>query len=161
MTHLPPIQDRPSPLAGEGLGRGGRSAAWQASALRKAKHMRGEPTETEHRLWQIVRGKRLAGWKFRRQVRLGAYTPDFVCHRAKLIVEVDGGHHCEEDDGDRDSWLKSQGYRVLRFWNNDIFENEEGVLKAILSALEAPAAASSRNGRPPLPNPSPTRGEGR
>ena len=150
----------PSPLVGEGLGRGGRSAAEQASALGKAKHMRSNPTPAEHRLWQIVRAKRLDGWKFRRQVRIGRYTPDFVCHRARLIVEVDGGRHCEEEDGHRDAWLRGQGFQILRFWNNDIFNNEEGVLTTVLSALEASAAASSRNGRTPLPNPSPTRGEG-
>jgi very-short-patch-repair endonuclease len=150
----------PSPLVGEGLGRGGRSAAQQASALRKAKHMRSAPTPAEHRLWQIVRAKRLEGWKFRRQAPIGPYMPDFVCHSAKLVVEVDGGHHCEEDDGKRDGWLRSQGFRILRFWNNDIFDNEEGVLTVILAALEASAAASSRGGRTPLPSPSPTRGEG-
>ena len=164
----------PSPLVGEGLGRGGRSTAQQASALRHAKQMRRNPTDTEHRLWQIVRAKRLAGWKFRRQDRLGAYVPDFVCHAAKLIVEVDGGHHCQERDEGRDLWLESQGFRILRFWNNDIFENEEGVLTVILAALEASNAASSRDGRSPLPNPCgpglspgqalagphPTRGEG-
>ncbi|HEY0011402.1 MAG TPA: DUF559 domain-containing protein [Allosphingosinicella sp.] len=150
----------PSPLVGEGLGRGGRSAAQQASALGKAKQMRSNPTPAEHRLWQIVRAKRLDGWKFRRQARIGRYTPDFVCHGAKLIVEVDGGHHCEEEDGFRDAWLRGEGFRILRFWNNDIFNNEEGVLTTILSALEASAPASSRGERTPLPNPSPTRGKG-
>jgi very-short-patch-repair endonuclease len=91
---------------------------------------------------------------------MGAYRPDFVCHAAKLIVEADGGHHGVERDGDRDAWLASQGFRTLRFWNDDTFNNEEGVLAVILSALEASAAASSRDGRTPLPNPSPTRGEG-
>ncbi|WP_243444735.1 endonuclease domain-containing protein [Sphingosinicella humi] len=122
--------------------------------------MRSHPTDAEHRLWQILRAKRLAGWKFRRQPPIGPYTPDFVCHAAKLIVEADGGQHSEEKDGRRDAWLKSEGFRILRFWNNDIFNNEEGVLTAILSALEASDAASSRDGRTPLPNPSPTRGEG-
>lgn len=153
-------ESSPSPLCGGGVGERGRSAAQRASALRKAKQMRSEPTETEHRLWQILRARRLDGWKFRRQARIGRYTPDFVCHGARLIVEVDGGHHSPEKDRARDEWLLSQGFRVLRFWDNDIFTNEEGVLTAILSALEASAAASSRDGRPPLPNPSPTRGEG-
>jgi very-short-patch-repair endonuclease len=77
-----------------------------------------------------------------------------------LVIEADGGQHGGEGDARRDAWFASQGYRVLRFWNNDIFNNEEGVLTIILSALEASAAASSRDGRAPLPNPSPTRGEG-
>jgi very-short-patch-repair endonuclease len=151
----------PSPLAGEGLGRGGRSTAQQASALRNAKLMRRNPTDAEHRLWQILRAKRLAGWKFRRQAPLGRYIADFVCHAAKLIVEADGGQHGGSADSARDAWLRADGYRILRFWNNDILTNEEGVLTAILSALEATAAASSRDGRSPLPNPSPARGEGR
>jgi very-short-patch-repair endonuclease len=72
-----------------------------------------------------------------------------------LIVEADGGQHNETRDGTRDAWLKSQGFRILRFWNNDILKNQEGVLITILSALEASAAASSRGGRTPLPNPLP------
>jgi very-short-patch-repair endonuclease len=100
--------------------------------------MRSHPTDTEHRLWQILRAKRLAGWKFRRQPPIGRYRPDFVCHGAKLIVEVDGGHHCQEDDGQRDEWLRSQGFRILRFWNNDVFENEEGVLIVIPAAPLSP-----------------------
>ncbi len=150
----------PSPLAGEGLGRGGRSAEQRASALGAAKHSRLHPTDAEHRLWQLLRAKRLDGWKFRRQPPIGPYRPDFVCHAAKLIVEADGGHHCPGRDGTRDEWLRSQGFQILRFWNNDIFQNEEGVLITIMSALQASAAASSRDARPPLPNPSPTRGEG-
>lgn len=150
----------PSPLCGGGVGERGRSAAQRASALGRAKHMRSHPTDAEHRLWQILRAKRLEGWKFRRQPPIGPYTPDFVCHSAKLIIEADGGQHGDETDGRRDAWLKSQGFRVLRFWNNDIFNNEEGVLTTIFAALQAPAAASSRDGRTPLPNPSPTRGVG-
>ena len=150
----------PSPRSGRGVGERGRSAAQQSSALRKAKHMRSNPTDAEHRLWQILRAKRLEGWKFRRQPRMGRCTPDFACHAAKLIIEADGGQHGGSADASRDAWFQSQGYRVLRFWNNDIFDNEDGVLTIILAALEASAAASSRDGRTPLPNPSPTRGEG-
>jgi very-short-patch-repair endonuclease len=136
-----------------------RSAAQQASALGKAKHMRSNPTDAEHRLWQILRAKRLNGWKFRRQPRMGRCTPDFACHEAKLIVEADGGHHGGEADARRDAWFNSQGFGILRFWNNDIFNNEEGVLTVIMAALAASAAASSRDGRTPLSNLSPTRGE--
>jgi very-short-patch-repair endonuclease len=92
---------------------------------------------------------------------MGPFTPDVACHTARLIVEADGGQHGGPDDARRDAWFESQGYRVLRFWNNDIFNNEEGVLTAILSALQASVTASSRDGRAPLPNRSPTRGEGR
>jgi BirA family biotin operon repressor/biotin-[acetyl-CoA-carboxylase] ligase len=82
----------------------------------------------------LLRAKRLNGWKFRRQAPIGPYRPDFVCHAAGLIVEADGGQHNETRDGTRDAWLKSQGFRILRFWNNDILKNQEGVLITILSA---------------------------
>jgi len=113
--------------------------------------MRTEPTDAEHRLWQILRAHRFAGYKFRRQVPLDFYIADFVCFAERLIVELDGGQHAEsKSDPRRDAFLRAQGFRVLRIWNNDLFTNEEGVAELILSALRAP----------PLPNPSPARGEG-
>jgi very-short-patch-repair endonuclease len=112
--------------------------------------MRNEPTPAEHRLWQILRAKRLAGYKFKRQIPIDHYIVDFACLRNLLIIEADGGQHSEsETDFIRDSHLRAQGFRILRFWNNDIFENEQGVCDAILTALEAP-----------LPNPSPAEGRG-
>ncbi len=131
----------PSPTSGEGLGRG---------LLRdRARQLRKNATPAEQALWQALRAKRFAGWKFRRQYPIGIYIADLACAAARLIVEADGGQHGGEYDDRRDGWLKSQGWRVLRFWNNDIATNQEGVLTAILAALEGP-----------LPNPSPTRGEG-
>ena len=113
--------------------------------------MRSESTEAEHRLWQILRAKRFLGYKFRRQVALDFYIADFVCFAERLIIELDGGQHAESTtDQRRDAYLKSQGFRVLRIWNNDLFTNEEGVAELILAALRSP----------PLPNPSPARGEG-
>jgi very-short-patch-repair endonuclease len=111
--------------------------------------MRSAPTDAEHRLWQILRAKRLSGYKFKRQVPIDSYIADFVCLRARLIVEADGGQHGAETDAIRDHYLETQGFRVLHFWNNDIFTNEEGVISRILGALESP-----------LPNPSPARGRG-
>ena len=116
----------------------------------RAKAMRSEPTKAEHRLWQILRAKRLAGFKFKRQLPIDHYIVDFVCLRERLIVEADGGQHSGSvGDKRRDAYLKSQGFRVLRFWNNEIFENEEGVLTSILSALQSP-----------LPNLFPAEGRG-
>jgi very-short-patch-repair endonuclease len=113
--------------------------------------MRSQQTDAEHRLWQIVRAHRFAGYKFRRQVPLDFYIADFVCFARRLIVEVDGGQHAgSTSDEQRDTYLQKHGFRVLRIWNSDIFENEEGVAELILSALRSP----------PLPNPSPARGEG-
>jgi very-short-patch-repair endonuclease len=102
-------------------------------------------------LWQILRAKRLAGFKFKRQLPIDHYIADFVCVQRRLIVEADGGQHSESAaDAKRDAYLRAQGFRVLRFWNNDIFNNEEGVLTSILHALE----------RPLSPTPPPQRGEG-
>ncbi len=112
--------------------------------------MRREPTDAEAKLWSIVRAKRLAGWKFKRQEQIGDYIADFVCFDARLIVEADGSQHAESDDDERrDTYLTRQGFRVLRFWNDDILTNPDGVATALLAALETP-----------LPNPSPARGEG-
>jgi very-short-patch-repair endonuclease len=113
--------------------------------------MRSVPTDAEHWLWQLLRAHRFAGFKFRRQVPIDFYIADFVCPSARLIIELDGGQHAVGSaDERRDTYLETQGFRVLRIWNNDLFTNEEGVLEAILSALRSP----------PLPNPSPARGEG-
>ena len=112
--------------------------------------MRTEPTEAERRLWSILRGRRLGGWKFKRQEQIGDYIVDFVCFNARLIVEADGSQHADSaGDAARDAYLVSQGFHVLRIWNNEILSNLEGVSTAILAALE-----------PPLPNPSPAGGEG-
>jgi len=144
----------PSPLAGEGkLSRSdSRERGRRIAKLRgRAKGMRSQSTDAEHRLWQLLRAHRFAGYKFRRQVPLDFYIADFVCFAARLIVELDGGQHAE-DPGDkrRDAYLRGQGFRILRFWNSDIFNNEEGVLTSVFAALQ----------QPPLPNPSPARGEG-
>jgi len=112
--------------------------------------MRSAPTPAEHRLWQILRGKRFDGYKFKRQLPIDNYIADFACLARRLIIEADGGQHGQDaPDGRRDAYLTGQGFRTLRFWNNDIFDNEEGVLTRILEALHSP-----------LPNPSPARGEG-
>ena len=112
--------------------------------------MRREATPAEHRLWQILRAKRLAGYKFKRQLPIDHYIVDFACPRQRLIIEADGGQHSESRyDFQRDAYLIQQGFRVLRFWNNDIFENEEGVLTSILDALQAPLPARLRRASPP------------
>jgi very-short-patch-repair endonuclease len=97
--------------------------------------MRSDPTEAERKLWQILRAKRLSGFKFKRQVPIDSFIVDFVCLRRRLIVEADGGQHGAEVDGRRDAYLKARGFRLLRFWNDDIFNNEEGVTLTILDAL--------------------------
>lgn len=126
-----------------------------------ARSMRKAPTEAERALWYILRAKRLGGWKWKRQQKLGEYIPDFVCFGARLIVEADGSQHVDsEHDAVRDAWLKSQGFRLLRLWNNDILNNPEGVATAILAALESVEAGIEPTPPHPSPRPSPARGEG-
>jgi very-short-patch-repair endonuclease len=155
----------PSPLAGEGgaraAGVGGRGvgpytpdhqlhARYQLMTERK-KTMRREPTEAEARLWSMLRAKRLGGTKWRNQVNFeDRYIADFVCFEHCLIVEADGGQHCDNSrDEQRDRWFEAHGFRVLRFWNNDILANSDGVASMILDALgTAPSPRSAPLSRP-------------
>jgi very-short-patch-repair endonuclease len=103
-----------------------------------ARHLRGNQTEAEIRLWSRLRRKQLEGFRFRRQHPMGPYVADFFCPDAKLIVEVDGSQHADSTtDPVRTRWLEERGYRVIRFWNNDVLGNTEGVLASILDALRA------------------------
>jgi very-short-patch-repair endonuclease len=122
---------------GGGYGRG--KVAIMASTL--ARRLRKNPTDAERRLWLRLRQKQLGGFRFRRQVPLGPYVADFVCQSEKLVIEVDGGQHSDkiEHDERRSAWLAANGYRVLRFWNNDVLGNTEGVLETILRTLEGRA----------------------
>ena len=117
-----------------------------------AKHLRQHMTDSENLLWRHLRARRLDGEKFRRQQPIGPYVVDFVHFGARLIVEADGGQHNEsQTDPLRDAWLRAQGFEVMRFWNNEIIGNPEGVLEAIIAAVAE---------RPLSPGPSPARGEG-
>jgi adenine-specific DNA-methyltransferase len=88
-------------------------------------------------LWTHLRNKQLDGFRFRRQQPMGPYIVDFYCSDAALVIEVDGGQHARNDvaDEQRSRWLESHGYRVVRFWNNDVLQNTEGVLLTIRDAL--------------------------
>jgi len=104
--------------------------------LKNARELRKNATDCERLLWLHLRAGRLQGFKFKRQQPLGNYIVDFVCFQTRLIVEADGGQHNEQIEYDtrRDNWLRSQGFNVLRFWNNDILANTEAVLATILKA---------------------------
>jgi very-short-patch-repair endonuclease len=130
-------------------------------ATSRARTMRKEMTDAERKLWFLLRSRRLGGAKFRRQAPIGPFIADFVCLSHKLIVEADGGQHYELNrDRERDRWLSHEGYKVVRYANNDILKNPEGVLSDLATKLEAPPhPVSARSAH--LDHPLPRRGEGK
>jgi very-short-patch-repair endonuclease len=107
-----------------------------------ARTLRQNLTDAERRLWSRLRRQQLEGFCFRRQASLGPYVVDFACFAARLVIEVDGGQHSwrSEQDAARRSWLEADGFHVMRFWNNEVFGNLEGVLEAIRRTLQNRAA---------------------
>lgn len=107
----------------------------------RVRELRVQSTEADKRLWRMLRAKQLAGYKFRRQEPIGPYIIDFVCYRPRLVIELDGGQHDATTqrayDAQRSAWLAAQDFQILRFWNNQLFDNEAGVLHEIRSALGA------------------------
>ena len=98
--------------------------------------LRSRQTDAERTLWFAVRDRRLSGFKFVRQEAIGPFIVDFVCRDKRLVVEVDGGQYADSaEDAARDAFLAGEGYRVMRFWNNDVLSNRDGVLTVILEAL--------------------------
>jgi very-short-patch-repair endonuclease len=94
-------------------------------------------TDAERKLWYALRDRRFEGFKFRRQVPIGNFIADFVCYEHRLVIEVDGGQHAESvQDQHRDRWFAANGFRVLRFWNNEVLSNLEGVMIALAEALK-------------------------
>ena len=105
-----------------------------------AKKLRINSTDTEKYLWKYLRGKQLTGFKFRRQHTIGRYIVDFVNLERRIIIELDGGQHLEnKKDKLRDKWLKERGYDVLRFWDNEVLMNVEGVLEVIKEKISSPS----------------------
>jgi very-short-patch-repair endonuclease len=145
---------KPSPLVGEG---GARSAPGEGAS--RARSLRRSMTDAERKLWFALRDRRLVGAKFRRQVPIGRFIADFACYEARLVIEADGGQHSGlPSDAHRDRWLATNGFKVLRFWNNDVLTNLDGVLERI---SEAVSQASPHPARASRGHPSPTRGEGK
>src|SRR5438067_10440515 len=104
-----------------------------------ARRLRKRATEAEMKLWRHLRRLPAVGSHFRRQVPIGPYVADFACMAARVVIEVDGSQHGEPpgavSDQERTMWLESQGYRVLRFWNNDVIRYPNGVMEAIYAAV--------------------------
>jgi 2-isopropylmalate synthase len=124
--------------------------------LDRARQMRREMTDAERKLWRILRNRAFAGVKFRRQFPIGNYIADFCCHEHRLIVELDGGQHAEQEAADalRSRFLAAEGFRVLRFWNEQVLTGSEFVLAEILAAINKIERAPSpvaRDARRPLP----------
>ena len=108
------------------------------ASVSRARRLRKQSTEAEKTLWRHLRNRQLAGYKFRRQAPLGKYVVDFLCYEQKLVIEIDGGQHqCRsKSDSERTNWLEGQGFRVVRFWNNQVLAETEAVLEAILRELQ-------------------------
>ena len=132
----------------------------EEKVLNNAKTLRTNQTEAEQRLWYHLRAHRFMDLKFKRQKPMGRYIVDFVCVERRLIIELDGGQHAEQVvyDQHRDAWLRSQGYTVLRFWNNEVMQQLEGVLEQIRLTLTLSPSPSPE--RSPSPQSSPASGRG-
>ena len=120
--------------------------------ITKARNLRVASTDVERVLWTHLRGRRLGNFKFRRQQPICGYIVDFACVETRLVIELDGGQHSEQvtQDAHRTAMLAKNGFRVMRFWNDEVLKNLEGVLEQILRQSEAP----------PSPQPSPASGRG-
>jgi very-short-patch-repair endonuclease len=119
-----------------------------------ARRLRKDSTGAEQKLWRYLRSRSLGGFKFVRQKAIGPYVVDFICREKRLVIEVDGSQHAENDgDAMRDRWLAERRYRVLRFWNNEVMENIEGVW--------AQSSPQRLRQRPLTPTLSPHAGRGR
>jgi len=107
--------------------------------ITKARTLRKNSTDAERLLWKHLRMRQLGAYKFRRQQPIGAFIVDFVCQKAKLIIELDGGQHTGqvEYDEKRSAWLQDHGYRILRFWNHDVLKMPDVVMSKILEQIEA------------------------
>ena len=128
----------PSPLVGEGPGERGKKHAMDKTQF--ARHLRATHTDVERLLWSRLRAHRFFGLKFKRQQPIGRYVVDFVCFEANLIIELDGGQHQDNvrHDQARDDWLRSQGFKLIRLWNNHLLQNLEGVLEHIAEHCQIP-----------------------
>ncbi len=163
MSAVPQARCNPSPLWGgvapkaPGWGMAMPHSAITKRTRNQARTLRRQPTDAERRLWSLLRSLKPLGLHFRRQAPIGVYIADFVWHAGKLVVELDGSQHAQARrayDDQRTAWLQSEGYRVLRFWNNDVLRSPNAVGEAILAATHMPVTAA----QDPTPSPSPQGG---
>jgi very-short-patch-repair endonuclease len=137
------VRSAPSPARGEGRGAVAASTLNRdKKTITRARTLRSRMTDAERKLWFALRDRRFARFKFRRQVPIGPFVADFVCFDARLVIEVDGGQHAESlRDQYRDRWFAVNRFRVLRFWNNDVLSNLEGVTVLLTQALKMARAS--------------------
>ena len=144
----------PSP-SGRGAGGEGGIPPIPPDILKHARSLRSKQTDAEQLLWGLVRDRRFAGKKFRRQHPIGRYTLDFYCHECRLAVEFDGGQHNDEETRSRDDmrsrFLREQGVRVVRFWNHDVFLQTESVLESLWDEVHGDVGYSDPSPQTPLP----------
>ncbi len=108
-------------------------------STQSAKNLRKQETDAERLIWSYLRAGKMDGLKFRRQQPVGPYIVDFACLDKNIIIEIDGGQHTENiKDETRDAWLADQGFKILRFWNNDVLKETDAVLESIRLALTPP-----------------------
>jgi very-short-patch-repair endonuclease len=101
-----------------------------------ARTLRNNPTDAEQRLWSHLRASQFCGEKFTRQCQIGGFIADFACRRLRLVIELDGGQHADSTiDAGRTEVIEAHGYRLIRFWNNDVLDNTEGVLTVIAQEI--------------------------
>jgi very-short-patch-repair endonuclease len=130
------VRSAPSPARGEGRNVGSRGTITKAKSIANARALRSRMTDAERKMWFALRDRRFAQFKFRRQAPIGPFVADFICFEARLVIEIDGGQHADSlADKRRDRWFADNKFRVLRFWNNEVFSNLEGVLTVIAEAL--------------------------
>ena len=127
------------------MDKGSRRPTMRSRALRR------EMTEAEHKLWACIRARKVAGVRFNTQFPIGPFVCDFVSRGAKLVIEVDGGQHAltEHEDAARTRFVESHGYRLIRFWNNDVLGNIEGVvaeIERVLADMPSPSPSREREG---------------
>lgn len=103
----------------------------------RARKLRNNPTEAEKKLWQALKESNL-GTKFRRQYPIGPYFADIVCKEKMVVIEIDGGQHNPLSDKNRTDYIEAKNYRIIRFWNNDVLGNIEGVMTQIINTLNTP-----------------------
>lgn len=123
------------------------------SQIEKSRQLRKNMTSQERKLWNIIRERRFFGYRFRRQFPISSYIVDFVCREKRIIIEIDGGQHNEiqniEYDNKRTEFLKSEGFQVIRFWNNDVDNNMDGIYERLKEVFKIDDKIT-----PPKPSPS-------